>query len=282
MKTKKANSIVAILICLTILFTVSCDMFTNSLLKGAARDMSETMKNASTSELIASGTNPDVIGDPAAAQAAMDALADKDLSEITPEEASNVCSLASSAILPVSNLMEALDKIVDSEKNDDNESSDNSDGSQTEEESNDATQIIAEILDSIPPVNTAALEQVLGNETLVKEAEIGDVAMATVSLMASSLSKKDLEAEEQQAILEQISKNLSNISSEEIKDGVTDETIDKVLAGTAFEDDSAMKTAVKAALTLKDRDDISSLSIGGFNLGELIGVKDEENENSSN
>ena len=282
MKTKKANSIVAILICLTILFTVSCDMFTNSLLKGAARDMSETMKNASESELLAAGANPDVIGDPAAAQAAMDALADKDLSEITPEEASNVCSLASSAILPVSNLMEALDKILDSEKNDDNENSDNPDGSQTEKESNDATQIIAEILNSIPDVNTTALEQVLGNENLVKEAEIGDVAMATVSLMASSLSKKDLEAEEQQDTLDKISENLGKISSEEVKDGITDTAIDKVLEGTAFEDDSAMKTAVKAALTLKDRDDISSLSIGGFNLGELIGVKDEENENSSN
>lgn len=282
MKTKRTNSIVAILICLTILFTVSCDMFTNSLLKGAARDMSETMKNASESELLAAGANPDVIGDPAAAQAAMDALADKDLSNISAEEASNVCSLASSAILPVSNLMEALDKILDSEKNDDNESSDNSDGSQTEEESNDATQIIAEILDSIPDVNTAALEQVLGNENLVKEAEIGDVAMATVSLIASSLSKKDLEAEEQQNTLEIISENLGKFSSEDVKDGITDTAIDKVLEGTAFEDDSAMKTAVKAALTLKDRDDISSLSIGGFNLGELIGVKDEENENSSN
>ena len=282
MKTKRTNSIVAILICLTILFTVSCDMFTNSLLKDAARPMSETMKNASESELLAAGANPDVIGDPAAAQAAMDALADKDLSNISAEEASNVCSLASSAILPVSNLMEALDKILDSEKNDDNESSDNSDGSQTEEESNDATQIIAEILDSIPDVNTAALEQVLGNENLVKEAEIGDVAMATVSLIASSLSKKDLEAEEQQDTLEKISEKLGNISSEAVKDGITDDTIDYVLAETAFEDDSAMKTAVKAALTLKDRDDISSLSIGGFNLGELIGVKDEENENSSN
>lgn len=282
MKTKRTNSIVAILICLTILFTVSCDMFTNSLLKDAARPMSETMKNASTSELIASGTNPDVIGDPAAAQAAMDALADKDLSNINEKEASNVCSLASSAILPVSNLMEALDKILDSEKNDDNESSDNPDGSQTEKESNDATQIIAEILDSIPDVNTAALEQVLGNENLVKKAEIGDVAMATVSLMASSLSKKDLEAEEQQDTLDKISENLGKISSEEVKDGITDDTIDDVLKGTVFEDDSAMKTAVKAALTLKDRDDISSLSIGGFNLGELIGVKDEENENSSN
>ena len=267
MKTKRTNSIVAILICLT---------------KDAARPMSETMKNASTSELLAAGANPDVIGDPAAAQAAMDALADKDLSEITPEEASNVCSLASSAILPVSNLMEALDKILDSEKNDDNESSDNPDGSQTEKESNDATQIIAEILDSIPDVNTAALEQVLGNENLVKEAEIGDVAMATVSLMASSLSKKDLEAEEQQYTLEKISENLGKFSSEDVKDGITDDTIDDVLKGTAFEDDSAMKTAVKAALTLKDRDDISSLSIGGFNLGELIGVKDEKNENSSN
>ena len=282
MKTKRTNSIVAILICLTILFTVSCDMFTNSLLKGAARDMSETMKNASESELLAAGANPDVIGDPAAAQAAMDALADKDLSNISAEEASNVCSLASSAILPVSNLMEALDKILDSEKNDDNESSDNPDGSQTEKESNDATQIIAEILDSIPDVNTAALEQVLGNENLVKKAEIGDVAMATVSLMASSLSKKDLEAEEQQDTLDKISENLGKISSEEVKDGITDDTIDDVLKGTVFEDDSAMKTAVKAALTLKDRDDISSLSIGGFNLGELIGVKDEENENSSN
>ena len=282
MKTKRTNSIVAILICLTILFTVSCDMFTNSLLKGAARDMSETMKNASESELLAAGANPDVIGDPAAAQAAMDALADKDLSNISAEEASNVCSLASSAILPVSNLMEAIDKILDSEKNDDNESSDNPDGSQTEKESNDATQIIAEILDSIPDVNTAALEQVLGNENLVKKAEIGDVAMATVSLMASSLSKKDLEAEEQQDTLDKISENLGKISSEEVKDGKTDDTIDDVLKGTVFEDDSAMKTAVKAALTLKDRDDISSLSIGGFNLGELIGVKDEENENSSN
>ena len=143
-------------------------------------------------------------------------------------------------------------------------------------------QIIAEILNSIPDVNTAALEQVLGNENLVKEAEIGDVAMATVSLMASSLSKKDLEAEEQQDTLDKISENLGKISSEAVKDGITDDTIDDVLEGTAFEDDSAMKTAVKAALTLKDRDDISSLSIGGFNLGELIGVKDEKNENSSN
>ena len=99
MKRKQTNCIVAILICLTILFTVSCDMFTNSLLKGAARDMSEMMKNASTSELLAAGADPDVIGDPAAAQAAMEALAEKDLSNISAEEASNVCSLASSAIL---------------------------------------------------------------------------------------------------------------------------------------------------------------------------------------
>lgn len=276
MKTKQTNCIVAILICLTILFTVSCDMFTNSLLKGAARDMSEMMKNASTSELLAAGADPDVIGDPAAAQAAMEALAEKDLSNISAEEASNVCSLASSAILPVSTLMEAIDKIKDSTKNDNSE---NTDGSQTEEV-NESVKVVSEILSSIPAVDTTAIEQVLGNDELVKEAEIGSVAMATVSLMASSLSKADLSPEEQQEQLDIISKQISEIKPEDIKDGVTTDVIDKVLEGTAFEDDTAMKTAVKAALTLKNRDDISSLTIGGFNLGELIGVKD--NENSSN
>lgn len=276
MKTKQTNCIVAILICLTILFTLSCDMFTNSLLKGAARDMSEMMKNASTSELLAAGADPDVIGDPAAAQAAMEALAEKDLSNISAEDASNVCSLASSAILPVSNLMEAIDKIKDSTKDDNSE---NTDGSQTEEV-NESVKVVSEILSSIPAVDTTAIEQVLGNDELVKEAEIGSVAMATVSLMASSLSKADLSPEEQQEQLDIISKQISEIKPEDIKDGVTTDVIDKVLEGTAFEDDTAMKTAVKAALTLKNRDDISSLTIGGFNLGELIGVKD--NENSSN
>ena len=276
MKTKQTNCIVAILICLTILFTVSCDMFTNSLLKGAARDMSEMMKNASTSELLAAGADPDVIGDPAAAQAAMEALAEKDLSNISAEEASNVCSLASSAILPVSNLMEAIDKIKDSTKDDNSE---NTDGSQTEEV-NESVKVVSEILSSIPAVDTTAIEQVLGNDELVKEAEIGSVAMATVSLMASSLSKADLSPEEQQEQLNTISKKISEIKSEDIKDGVTTDVINDVLAGTDFGNDTAMKTAVKAALTLKNRDDISSLTIGGFNLGELIGVKD--NENSSN
>lgn len=276
MKTKQTNCIVAILICLTILFTVSCDMFTNSLLKGAARDMSEMMKNASTSELLTAGADPDVIGDPAAAQAAMEALAEKDLSNISAEEASNVCSLASSAILPVSTLMEAIDKIKDSTKDNNSE---NTDGSQTEEV-NESVKVVSEILSSIPDVDTTAIEQVLGNDELVKEAEIGSVAMATVSLMASSLSKADLSPEEQQEQLDIISKKISEIKPEDIKDGVTTDVIDKVLEGTVFEDDTAMKTAVKAALTLKNRDDISSLTIGGFNLGELIGVKD--NENSSN
>lgn len=281
MKRKQTNSIVAILICLTILFTVSCDMFTNSLLKGAARDMSDIMKNASTSELLAAGADPDVIGDPAAAQAAMEALAEKDLSNISAEEASNVCSLASSAILPVSTLMDAIDKIKDSTKDDNSEddNSENTDGSQTEEV-NESVKVVSEILSSIPAVDTTAIEQVLGNDELVKEAEIGSVAMATVSLMASSLSKADLSPERQQEQLDIISKKISEIKPEDIKDGVTTDVIDKVLEGTAFENDTAMKTAVKAALTLKNRDDISSLTIGGFNLGELIGVKD--NENSSN
>lgn len=258
MKTKKANSIVAILICLTILFTVSCDMFTNSLLKGAARDMSDIMKNASTSELLAAGANPDIIGDPAAAQAAMDALAGKDLSKISAEDASNVCSLASSAILPVSTLMDAIGKMTE----DKDES----------EESEESTNVISSVLGSVPTdVNTGAIEQVLNNEKLVKETEIGDVTMATVSLMASSLAKKDCTEEERNQALTNISRNLKEKT-----------TVDEVLAGTGFENDTSMKTAVKAALIIKTRDDTSSLSIGGFNLGEVIGVEEEENEDSSN
>ena len=258
MKTKKANSIVAILICLTILFTVSCDMFTNSLLKGAARDMSDIMKNASTSELLAAGANPDIIGDPAAAQAAMNALAGKDLSKISAEDASNVCSLASSAILPVSTLMDAIGKITE----DKDES----------EESEESTIVISSVLGSVPTdVNTGAIEQVLNNEKLVKETEIGDVTMATVSLMASSLAKKDCTEEERNQALTDISKNLKEKT-----------TVEEVLAGTGFENDTSMKTAVKAALIIKTRDDTSSLSIGGFNLGEVIGVKEEKTEDSSN
>ena len=140
------------------------------------------------------------------------------------------------------------------------------------EESEESTNVISSVLGSVPTdVNTGAIEQVLNNEKLVKETEIGDVTMATVSLMASSLAKKDCTEEERNQALTNISRNLKEKT-----------TVDEVLAGTGFENDSSMKIAVKAALIIKTRDDTSSLSIGGFNLGEVIGVEEEENEDSSN
>ena len=267
MKTRKANTFIAICLCLVIFSSMSCEMFTTSLFKDAARDMSETMKNASTSDLLASGNNADILGDQAASQAALEELGKRDLENITPVEAANVCGLASSAILPVSTLMGAIDKIMNATDTEDSDS----DGSGDSEKTDNTADIITEILASIPKVETTAIETVLQNDTLVKETEIGSVAMATVSLMVSSLSKADLDQETQKKELEQITDNLNNkLTEEEIKDGISTEDVTKVLEGTQFAEDTAMQTAIKAALIMKDRDDLSSLSNSNFILLPIL------------
>ena len=259
MKIKKLKTLFTICVCLIVLSTFSCEMFSTSLFKDMGRDLSEVMKNASTEDLISNGTNPDILGDQQASQAALEALGEHDLTNITPEDATNVCTLATSAILPTSTLMDAIETITNA--------------SQEEIETEvDALNLINSILTTVPEVDTSALEQVLGNDTLVQEAEISSVAMATVSLMASALANENLETEQQLVNIETITQNLQNVTPEDLENAENkEELISTVLSGTDFEDNPAMETAISAVLTLKDREDLESLSIFGFNIGELFG-----------
>ena len=103
-----------LILCLAVLFVSSCEMFTHSMFKGAARDLSETMKNVSTSDLISSGSDSGVISNPGAAKAALEELgARKDeLENISVEQAEEVLNLGTAAILPTEKLMDAVDKLM--------------------------------------------------------------------------------------------------------------------------------------------------------------------------
>ena len=72
--------------------------------------------------------------------------------------------------------------------------------------------------------------------------------------------------------IETITQNLQNVTPEDLENAENkEELISTVLSGTDFEDNPAMETAISAVLTLKDREDLESLSIFGFNIGELFG-----------
>ena len=138
-------------------------------------------------------------------------------------------------------------------------------------------------MNSIPEVDTTALETILGNEKNVKEADITSTAMATISLMGSAL-KNDESIADEEAMNETFQNISEKLGSEDIKNQAT--TVDKVnfvLSGTSSQDNEALKTAITAAILLSEREDLGDLSIGGFNLGELLGAKAEEgNSEGSN
>lgn len=292
MKNKNVNIIIALCLILAVFSATSCDMFTSSLFKNQARDLSSTMKNVSTENLIDSGSNPDVVGNPESAKAALEALGEReDLENISPEQATNVCNLASSAILPISNLMGIVDQLMnqttppdqDEEDFEENVPSDPENGETTENDSQQMLNMFTEILDTVPVVDTTAIETVLNNENLVKEADITSVTMATISLMATAIkeevSKNEAPIEETtQELLNQISENmeklqndetfspenLSNATAEEKK-----ELISTILKDSPLEDNTAIQTAVFSFLTLSGREDFDVI-------GNLLGFGSEE------
>ena len=74
------------------------------------------------------------------------------------------------------------------------------------------------------------------------------------------------------------------LGSEDIKNlETTADKVNYVLSETSSQDNEALKTAITAAIILSEREDLGDLSIGGFNLGELLGAKaEEENSEGSN
>lgn len=271
MKNKISKYSFLFLLLLAVFLVSSCDFFTNSVLSFAARDTAETVKSTPTNALVSAGSNPSVVGDQNMAQTYLEELGNRpeDLENLKTEEAENVMNLATAALLPVSNFQSILDSMVDNG---------NQEGGEGENPEQDNNNILASILDSIPSVDTTALEKVLENEKTVQEADISTTAMATISLLGSAIKTEANEGDTTQ-LFGQITQNLG---SDAVKTAeTTEDKVNAVLQGTgASEDNTALKTAIAAALVLSQREDLSSLSIGGFDLGQLFGVQTDNGQNN--
>lgn len=261
-----------LILCLAVLSVTSCEMFTHSMFKGAARDLSKTMEKVSTEDLIASGSDPNVVSNPESSKAAIEALGKRpeELENITVEQAENVLNLATSAVLPTSTLMNVLDQVLNTETGDDT----NTEGSS--ETSNLLATTLLTAIQNAPEMDTTAVEIVLGKEEVLKEGDITTVTLATVSLAATAMKSADVESEE--ALQEAISSVTENIgklteNSKDLSNTTAEEFIDEALKDTEFEDSDAMKTAMNALYYLMQRDDFANL------LGD---TSNEESEDQSN
>lgn len=284
MKNNISKFLVGLSLCLVFLFVTSCELFTTSMLTFTKRDLKDSMNKMPTESLVASGKDPTVVGNQDSAIAALEVLGDRtdELEKLSPEDATNVMNLATAAILPISTFGDILASFMPSE-DDENSGETEGSGEGENQEENEGNKIISSILNSIPQVDTTALETILGNETNVKEADITSTAMATISLMGSAL-KNDENITNPEAMNETFLMISAKLGSEEIKNqATTEDKVNYVLSETSSNDNEALKTAITAALILSEREDLGDLSIGGFNLGELLGAKvEEENSEGSN
>lgn len=255
MRTRKI--ITTLLLCLAVLVITSCDnMFTTSLFKGFARDLTETMKNVSTDDLINSGTNPDVIGNQESAKAAIEALAEKDLSNITVEQGENVLKLGTAAILPTSTLMDAITSIMNAVPED-------GENGATESEEDDETEIITNVITSmiasVPEMDNTAITTVLQNQEVLETGDITTVTLATLSLTASALANEGItDSEKVDTEMGKIGENVEDMG-EDIDSIDPEVFVENALKGTSFEESDAMKTAIKSFYYLMQRDDFGSL-----------------------
>lgn len=271
MRTRKI--ITTLLLCLAVLVITSCDnMFTTSLFKGFARDLTETMEKVSTDDLINSGTNPDVIGNQESAKAAVEALAKKDLSNITVEQSENVLKLGTAAILPTSTLMDAITSIMDALPED---GENGATGDDVESEEDDETEIITNVITSmiasIPKMDNTAITTVLQNEKVLETGDITTVTLATLSLTASALANEGItDSEKIDTEIGKIGENVKDMDEEDLDNIDPKDFVETALKGTSFEKSDAMKTAIKSFYHILQRDDFSSL------MGD-----DSENQDSS-
>ena len=233
-----------LVLCLAILFVTSCDMFTNSMFKGAARDLSKIMEKASTDNLISSGSDPNVIGNPESAKAALEELSKRtdQLENIPVEQAENVLNLANSAILPTSKVMDVVDQILNNESG----------------ESTDFVTTLLETLQDIPKIDTKAVETILskpveGENEVLNNGDLTTVALATVSLAASALANEEFTPEDYNTAVSKITEKINageNLNADEILEEINIQNEDNK---------SAMKTAIEALCTIMDREDFKNL-----------------------
>ena len=253
MRSSTKFKIVTIILCFALLIVTSCEnMFTTSIFKSAARDPETTVKKSSTEELVNSGSNPEVVNNPEIAQAALEELAGRELGKITAEDANNILDLTTSAILPISSIADALEQI------------------QNQNNSEEKVELFDKLVESIPQVNTAAVEKILSDPELVNNADISSVVMGTISVMSSTIANTEI-TQTPTEILSEIVNNVKNDISDDMS---TEEKISTVLQGTDFENNSAMVAVVNSILIIKDREDVKNLNLFGIDIGGMFSDKE--------
>ena len=259
------EKILLLILCLAVLSVTSCEMFTHSLFKGAARDLSKTMEKVSTEDLISSGADPNVISNPESSKAAVEALGKRpeELENISVDQAENILNLGTAAILPTSTLMDVVGQMLSPENGE-------TSGEESSETSDLITTVLLSTVQNAPEMDTTAIEIVLGKEEVLEKGDITTVTLATVSLAASAMKSENIETEEAlQEAVSCISENIGKLTenSEDLSKTDVDVFIEEALKGTEFEDNDAMKTAMNAFYYLMQREDFSTLLGGSSNEG---------------
>lgn len=213
---------------------ISCrQLYTTSLAKPLARDSVSLSSSTKTSDLVTLAKN-DAAGDSSLAKEVLDVLANKEASEITSlplEDKTAILNLATTATVKLSDLTAIA--------------------SQAESDGADTDALVTQAFDAFDnTVNLEAIQTILADQDTLQNAPADTLVLATAVVAADVV--EDIGSEQLMDILEQDTPDLS---------ALTQEQQDKV----------QLVLDVKAALDQRPPEDLDAVSIGGFNLADLLG-----------
>lgn len=162
-------------LCTVCVLFFSCEMFTTSLAKGTRRDPRETLKNLSTSELIAFSQNGAYAADPKTAAAILELLGkDKDqLKNLPLKDKEQVLALLPEASLPIKNIKTIVAEALELGQNGATEQSDK--------------EFVNKLMNNVQPVDTEAASTLLSDREVMKSAKPEKLATTAVTLMMQAV-----------------------------------------------------------------------------------------------
>lgn len=240
------------------LFTIlvmSCEVFSNPLYK-VSRDISDMVDSMSTGDLV--GNIDKLASDPSKSADILNELSNRDQKEIeklSQGEKEKLLEAGIGTVLPTSKLGEAVDSLVSGGEN------------------TDFNKVMEKLCEETPSVNTKVLETALSDKDVLSNTDAGTIALSAASLVVATIknesdeSSVDAKMEDFQAAVAEatdeadLKKNLQDkgFSPASIESLTVAMNASKVLQGTAGEGMPNRK------------DDLSSLNLGGQDVGSLLG-----------
>lgn len=267
MKSKRTSYIIAIAICVALILSMSCEMFTTSQLTMFKRDLSDSLKDLPKEDLLNTAADPTLRGDPEGTKQVLKLIGAQDLSDIKPEQANSILELATDAMLPVSALTSLSDSLIASDGNNSGSSS-----------SPEVSDVISSIVKNVPKVDTEAVQKILTNDEYLKDpnTNLETVVMASVAVVAGSLANAGFEDQTKiNTVIDELTQgieaiNTANPNDPTLSDKINDKIEEVLNNNGASEVSGSMQAALNALVTIQDNPNFTSTEIVGTSLDQLL------------